>query len=53
MLLGGRTLILYNIEYEMLGIDGKMASWKANIVSYKNHENAIDLLRRLLNKPLF
>jgi len=51
MLINKRTLVVFNLEYEMIGEDGKMVTWKANILCNEHHDNAIEFIKKRTDKP--
>lgn len=52
MLVNKRTLVVFNVEYELPGTDGKPVTWKANILCSNNHADAIGFIRHYTGKPV-
>jgi hypothetical protein len=52
MLIDKRRLLVYNVEYEMLGEDGKMVTWKANVLCMDGHEDAEVYIRKYTGKHI-
>jgi len=52
MLIDKKKLLVYNVEYEMLAEDGKMVTWKANVLCVDGHEDAEAFIRRVTGKHI-
>lgn len=52
MKLNKRTLVIYNVEYEMPNDMGKMVTWKANVLCNNNHEDATNFIAKYVGKPI-
>lgn len=47
-----RTLVVFNVEYEMQNDMGKMVTWKANVLCSNNHKDATDFIAKYIGKPI-
>jgi len=52
MRLNKRTLVIYNIEYEMNNEMMKPVTWKANVLCKDSHEDATAFISKYVGKPI-
>ncbi len=52
MLLPKRTLLLFNVEYEMKNEAGEDMVWKANLLTRGNQDDAINFITKFSKKPV-
>lgn len=53
MIIGNkRSLVVYNVEYEMTDSTGERVTWKANILSHENSDDAIRFISAYTKKRI-